>query len=139
MPFAGYGGGFWHPYGMPMMPPSQLQQPASSSSSQTGPMEPSSDPPDDAAQSIYPRITNFVDSLAQKHPERNIEGLGMFFSVNDYLYIDEILDLTKDEVMGLGFGITVGKAKFILKQVDDEMRRVERDTGCKRRKVRPHA
>jgi hypothetical protein len=80
-----------------------------------------------------------MDSLVQKHPEHNIEDLGMFFSANDYLYIDEILGLTKDEVMGLGFGITAGKARFILKQVDDEMRRVERDTGCKRRKVRAHA
>jgi hypothetical protein len=102
-------------------------------------MEPSNDPPDNTAQSIYPQITNFMDSLTEKHPERNIEGLGTSFSVDDYLYINEILDLTKDEVMGLGFGITAGKAKFILKQVDDEMCCVEHATGCKRRKVHARA
>jgi hypothetical protein len=51
------------------------------------------------------------------------------------LHIDEILELTKDKVMGLAFGIIAGKAGFIIKQVDDEMCRVEHNTGCKRRKV----
>ena len=80
-----------------------------------------------------------MDSLALRHPQRNLDGIGMFFMSNDYFHIDKVLGLTQDEIMKLGFGITVGKARFILNQVDDEMRRVEREAGCKRRKVRVRA
>jgi hypothetical protein len=80
-----------------------------------------------------------MELLALQHPQGNLDGIGMFFMSNDYFHIDEVLGLTQDEVMKLGFGITVSKARFILNQVDDEMRRVEREAGCKRRRVRVHA
>jgi hypothetical protein len=120
-----------------MMPPPQLD--SAPSTRRTNSAEPFSDPPDAAAASIYPLIETFMESLALRHPQCNLDGIGMSFTSNDYFHIDEVLGLTQDEVMKLGFGITVGKARFILNQVDDGMRRVEREAGCKRRKVHVRA
>jgi hypothetical protein len=134
MGYPGFGGFWAPPYGMPpMMPP--LQSDSATSTRRTNSAEPSSDPPDAAAARIYPLIETFMESLALRHPQRNLDGIGMFFTFNDYFHIDEVLGLTQGEVMKLGFGITVGKARFILNQVDDEMH----EAGCKRRKVRVRA
>jgi hypothetical protein len=97
-------GGFWAPpYGMPpMMPP---QSDSAPSTCRTNSVEPSSDPPDAAAASIYPLIETFMESLVLWHPQRNLDGIGMFFMSNDYFHIDGVLGLTQDEVMKLGFGM----------------------------------
>ena len=120
-------GSFWAPpYGMPpMMPPPQWD--SAPSTHQTNSAEPSSDPPDAATVSIYSPIETFMESLALRHPQCNLDGIGIFFMSSGCFHIDEVMKLL--------FGITVGKARFILNQVDDEIRHVEREAGCKRRNV----
>jgi hypothetical protein len=125
MGYPGFGGYWAPPYDMPMMPPPQSD--SAPSTRQTNSVEPSSDPPDAAAASIYSLVEIFMDSLALRHPQCNLDGIRMFFTSNDYFHIDKVLGLTQDEIMKLGFRITVAKARFILNQVDDEMRCVEHE------------
>jgi hypothetical protein len=91
MGYPGFGSFWAPPYGMPpMMPP---QSDSAPSSCQTNSVEPSSDPPDAAAASIYPLIETFMESLVLQHPQRNLDGIGMFFMSNDYFHIDKVLGL----------------------------------------------
>jgi hypothetical protein len=129
-PYGGYG---WHPYGMMAPPP--VSTPITPARVPTPP-QPSSDPPDSTAVNPYPLIDNFIANLASQHVLRNFIGVTTAFAANDYIYIDEILTFSKAELMGAGFHLSGGNAKFILEQVDYEMLCTERANGFKRRRVR---
>jgi hypothetical protein len=98
-------------------------------------MLPSSDPPDITAVNRYPTISDFIAALQPQHPHRNLRGLTATFALHDYFFIDEIMSFTKSELMGDGFHLSGGNAKFLLQQVDDEMRRVEHTGGFKRKRM----
>ena len=127
-----YGGYGWHP-AFGMMPSAPVPVPATPFQALTPQPAPSSNPPDNTAVNPYPFITNFINDLALQHSLHNLDGVAVAFATNDYLYIDEILSFSKDKLMGSGFHLSGGNAKFILERVDYEMRRTERAKGMKRR------
>jgi hypothetical protein len=126
-----YGYGWGQPYGM--MPHPMLPAPIAPVRSLS--LGPSSDPPDFAAKNPYPLISDFIATLQLQHPHRNLFGTSAAFAVNDYFNIDEVISFSKEELMGTGFEMSGGSAKFLLTQVDNEMRRVERAMGVKRRRT----
>jgi hypothetical protein len=131
MPFAGYG---WLP-GYSMMAPSMPLHTTPARPSTPEPV-PSSDPPDVTSNNPYPLISDFITQLQLQHPLRMLTDSIFTFTSNDYFYIDEVIALTKEELMGPEFKLSGGNAKFILGQVDDETRRIEHVTGRRRRRAR---
>lgn len=125
------------PYGMPVMSQAIPRQNVPTTPKRIcSPVEPSSDPPDPNVPHPYPLIEDFFNGLDVLQPVRHITYNVCCFAANDYYYIDELLQLTKAELMADGFGYTAGNAKFILEQVDYEMRRIEHGLGIKRRHAR---
>jgi hypothetical protein len=139
-------GGMWPPaynmthqmmQSMPTMTqPSISLQPEPSS--YTKPFEASSDPPDITAATIYPTIASFISALALCFPQRHLVGVITSFNMQDYFDIDKVLAFSKEDLMGDPFGMSGGNASFLLVQVDDEMRRLERASGTRRRRSRNH-
>ena len=140
-------GGMWPPaytmmhqmmQSVPMMAqPSTSLQPESYSR-HTKLFEASSDPPNITATTIYPTIANFISALALRFPDRHLAGVMTSFHMQDYFDIDEVLTFSKEDLMGDPFGMSGGNASFLLIQVDDEMRRLERASGTRRRRARNH-
>jgi hypothetical protein len=126
----GWGG---HAYPPPLGP--LITQPTPTPAPLATQMPPSSDPPDITAVNRYPRISDFIAALQPQHPHRNLGGLTETFAMHDYFFVDEIISFTRGELMGEGFHLSGGNAKFLLQQVDDEMRRVERAGGFKRKRM----
>jgi len=85
------------------------------------PIQPSSDPPDFTATNPYPLISDFIATLQLQHPHRSLFGTSTAFATNDYFHIDEVILFLKEELMGTGFNMSGGNAKFLLDQVDNEM------------------
>lgn len=101
------------------------------------PMDPSSDPPEFGAESPYAGTIQFIDSLSLRHPLRDFDRVTPLLIHNGYLHIDEVLQgVTKDELTGGEYALTGGNAKFLLDQIDDEMKRTERAKHLKRRRGR---
>jgi hypothetical protein len=135
--------GMWPPaYNMmhqmqsvPIMAQSSMSLQPESYSRHTKSFEASSDPPDITATTIYPTITNFISALALRFPDRHLEGVMTSFHMQDYFDIDEVLVFSKEDLMGNLFGMSGGNATFLLIQVDDEMRHLERASGTRRRRA----
>ena len=138
-------GGMWPPaYNMMhqmmqsvlmMAQPSTSLQPESYSC-HTKPSEASSNPPDITATTIYPTIENFISALALHFPDRHlVPGVMTSFHMQDYLDIDEVLAFSKEDLMGDPFGMSGGNASFLLIQVDDKMRHLERASGTRKRRA----
>ncbi|KAF8145936.1 hypothetical protein K438DRAFT_2095999 [Mycena galopus ATCC 62051] len=92
----------------------------------SGSLLPSSDPPDMDAANPYPEISVFFMKLSVHHPRRDLTKYIALFEDLDFFHIDEISKLkTVDELVRL-VGISVGNGTFLLEQVKDEMKRVDR-------------
>lgn len=92
----------------------------------SGSLLPSSDPPDMDAANPYPEIGGFFIKLSVHHPKRDLTKYIALFEDLDFYHIDEISKLkTVDELVRL-VGISVGNSTFLLEQVKDEMKRVDR-------------
>jgi hypothetical protein len=131
--YNGYG---WAPQYSGMM---MALLPAAYSAAAPSSIQPSSDPPDAAAANLYPLITDFLGTLQLQHPHRNLQAIIPNFCFNDYFHIDELASFSKEDLMGVEFGMTGGNARFLLDQIDDEMRHFERASGLKRKRARVRA
>ncbi|KAJ7830795.1 hypothetical protein B0H14DRAFT_2593090 [Mycena olivaceomarginata] len=86
----------------------------------------SSDPPDMDAANPYPEIGNFFMKLSVLHPRRDLMKYIVMFEDLDFFNIDEISKMkTVDQLVSV-VGISAGNATFLLEQVKDEMKRVDR-------------
>ncbi|KAJ7303474.1 hypothetical protein DFH08DRAFT_977161 [Mycena albidolilacea] len=92
----------------------------------SGSLLPSSDPPDMDAANPYPEIGAFFIKLSVHHPRRDWTKYIALFEDLDFFHIDDIRKLkVVDELVRL-VGISVGNGTFLLEQVKDEMKRVDR-------------
>ena len=93
----------------------------------------SSDPPEEGLPNPYPTISNFLDNLATHHPKRWLSRYTDTFTAADFYNIDDIASLSPQELIGGQFELTFGNATFLLKEVKNEMKRIDRVNGKKRR------
>ncbi|KAJ7194964.1 hypothetical protein GGX14DRAFT_575965 [Mycena pura] len=86
----------------------------------------SSDPPDMGALNPYPDISIFLRELDGREPRRKLLDYISVFDALDFYNIDEIQNLgTADELVRVA-QITEGNAKYIMAQVKNEMKRIDR-------------
>ncbi|KAJ6503837.1 hypothetical protein C8R45DRAFT_924178 [Mycena sanguinolenta] len=87
---------------------------------------PSSDPPEMGALNPYPEIPDFLRRLDGYEPRRNILDYIPTFAALDYYNIDEIHRLGTVEQLVLVAKITHGNATYLMAQVKNEIKRVDR-------------
>ncbi|KAJ6540345.1 hypothetical protein B0H19DRAFT_1239731 [Mycena capillaripes] len=123
------------PWGLPghshmsPMPPIMSAAPSSfphASTSALPAVIPSSDPPEMGALNPYPEIPNFLHELDGYNPRRNLLDYIPVFGALDYYNIDEIHKLgTAEELVRIA-KITHGNATYIMAEVKNEIKRVDR-------------
>jgi hypothetical protein len=87
---------------------------------------PSSDPPEMGALNPYPEIPTFLQELNGYNPRRNLLDYIPVFGALDYYHIDEIHKLgTAEELVRIA-KITHGNATYIMAEVKNEIKRVDR-------------
>jgi hypothetical protein len=86
---------------------------------------PSSDPPQHE-RLHYPPISEFLDKLDIEHPRRTLPMYAAKFEALDFYDIDELASLTEDRLTSTELGMSIGNARFLLREVKDEMKRVDR-------------
>lgn len=79
---------------------------------------PSSDAPDElGGVNPYVSIGVFLEILDDKQPQRKLTTYAECFAMSDYYHIDEIAEMTKEDLMALReIGMTSGNATFLLRQ-----------------------
>ncbi|KIK76754.1 hypothetical protein PAXRUDRAFT_109269, partial [Paxillus rubicundulus Ve08.2h10] len=85
---------------------------------------PSSDPPQQD-RLHYPPISEFLDKLDIEHPRRTLPMYAGKFEALDSYDIDELASLTEDRLTSTELGMSIGNARFLLREVKDEMKRVD--------------
>lgn len=94
----------------------------------------SSDPADLGAPNPYSTISSFLQTLHEKQPMRDLTSFAERFTFADYYHIDEIADMSKEELTDkYEIGMTSGNATFLLKAIKDEMKRVDKANGKRKR------
>lgn len=78
------------------------------------------------ALNIYPQISEFLKQLDAYEPHRNLLNHIMTLETLDFYNIDEIAGLGNAEEIVRVTNITLGNAKYILKQVQGEIKRIDR-------------
>ncbi|KAJ7827209.1 hypothetical protein B0H13DRAFT_2439763 [Mycena leptocephala] len=114
---------------MPPMPPimsaAQSTFPHASTSALPA-VIPSSDPPEMGALNPYPEISTFLHELDGYNSRRNLLDYIPVFGALDYYNIDEIHKLgTAEELVRIA-KITHGNATYIMAEVKNEIKRVDR-------------
>ncbi|KAJ6478397.1 hypothetical protein C8R45DRAFT_1101803 [Mycena sanguinolenta] len=87
---------------------------------------PLSDPPEMGALNPYPEIPDFLRRLDGYEPRRNILNYIPMFAALDYYNIDEIHRLRTVEQLVLVAKITHGNATYLMAQVKNEIKKVDR-------------
>ncbi|KAJ7920123.1 hypothetical protein B0H13DRAFT_2319771 [Mycena leptocephala] len=87
---------------------------------------PSSDPPDMSALNPYPEISDFLHQLDGYEPRRNLLDYIPTFNALDYYNIDEVHRLGTAEELVRVAKITHGNATYLMAQVKNEIKRVDR-------------
>ncbi|KAL0563995.1 hypothetical protein V5O48_018061 [Marasmius crinis-equi] len=72
----------------------------------------------------YPSITSFIDQLHATHPHRNLDLYADSFGRHDLYNIDEIVDMTIEDLTSERFGLTFGNAKFLLNKTRNQVARI---------------
>ncbi|KAJ7716066.1 hypothetical protein B0H16DRAFT_1801847 [Mycena metata] len=124
----------WYPpmppaaYGMPGFPgyPQTPVAPAAPPARALPPVL-SSDPADDFAPS-YPSITDFIETLIAKTPQRHsLREVAETFDSLHFFDINEIVHLTANDLGDTKFGgVILGDAQFLVKEVAKEVKRLEK-------------
>ncbi|KAF8187306.1 hypothetical protein K438DRAFT_1834934 [Mycena galopus ATCC 62051] len=126
----------WGPPGHPHMPsmqpiasgasPVSLSHAPHASTSALPAVIPSSDPPDMSAPNPYPEISDFLHQLNGYEPRRNMLDYIPTFAALDYYTIDEVHRLGTAEELVRVAKITHGNATYLMAQVKNEIKRVDR-------------
>ncbi|KAF8148142.1 hypothetical protein K438DRAFT_1867056 [Mycena galopus ATCC 62051] len=126
----------WGPPGHPHMPsmqpiasgasPVSLSHAPHASTSALPAVIPSSDPPDMSAPNPYPEISDFLHQLNGYEPRRNMLDYIPTFAALDYYNIDEVHRLGTAEELVWVAKITHGNATYLMAQVKNEIKRVDR-------------
>lgn len=93
----------------------------------------SSDPPDERVPNPYPTITMFLRVLDDRQPQRSLSRYIPTFASADFYNIDDLVLFEVKELTGTDFNLTAGNATFLLKEVRNEMKRVDKAHGKRRR------
>ncbi|KAJ6522608.1 hypothetical protein B0H19DRAFT_1277299 [Mycena capillaripes] len=119
-----------HPHMPSMQPIASTASPVShaphASTSALPIVIPSSDPPDMGALNPYPEISDFLHQLDGYDPRRNMLDYIPTFAALDYYNIDEVHRLGTAEELVRVAKITHGNATYLMAQVKNEMKRVDR-------------
>ncbi|KAF8187316.1 hypothetical protein K438DRAFT_2151365 [Mycena galopus ATCC 62051] len=139
LPFAGMPPYMMHPYSFMQPPPAWASAssavnsypdmsagPSHASTSRCLDVLPSSDPPDMGAVNIYPHIDTFLQQLDAYEPHRKLLDYITTFDDLDFYNINKIASLKTAEEIVRVTKTTLGNAKYILKQVKAEMKRINR-------------
>ncbi|KAH7910155.1 hypothetical protein BJ138DRAFT_1009461, partial [Hygrophoropsis aurantiaca] len=92
----------------------------------------SSSPPDRGDATAYPSVDDFLTILHIRHPRRGLNAYVDTFNKADFYDIDELVDLSEEQLSGPEFLLSAGNARFLLKEVKAEMRKVDQATRKKR-------
>ncbi|KAJ7239811.1 hypothetical protein C8J57DRAFT_1086172, partial [Mycena rebaudengoi] len=116
---------------MPPMPPiasaiSLVSHSSHASTSALPVVMPSSDPPEMGALNPYPEISTFLHELDGYAPHRNMLDYIPIFAALDYYNIDELHKLGTAEELVRVATITHGNATYLMAQVKNEIKRVDR-------------
>jgi hypothetical protein len=119
-----------HPHMPSMQPIASAASPIShaphASTSALPAVIPSSDPPDMSALNPYPEISDFLHQLDGYDPRRKMLDYIPTFAALDYYNIDEVHRLgTAEELVRIA-NITHGNATYLMAQVKNEIKRVDR-------------
>jgi hypothetical protein len=87
---------------------------------------PYSDPPDYENRIRYATIANFLATLNDRHPIHALVTYHHNFELMDYYHVDELARMAEADLTGPDFRMTSGNAKFLLREVREEVRRIER-------------
>ncbi|KAF8174182.1 hypothetical protein K438DRAFT_1771777 [Mycena galopus ATCC 62051] len=87
---------------------------------------PSSDPPEMGARNPYPEMLTFLHKLDGYDPRRKLLDYIPVFGALDYYNIDEIHKLGTVEELARIAKITHGNATYIMPEVKNEIKRVDR-------------
>lgn len=87
---------------------------------------PSSDPPDEDLESLYPSITDLLQQLDNKHTQCGHSRHISTFEEKDFYNIDEVAHITAERLSSEEFGFTAGNAQFFLDAIRKEIKRVDR-------------
>jgi len=85
---------------------------------------PSSDPAEGAFHEPYTSITLFLESLHIDHPKRRLDTFIQHFDALDYYQVDDLDEVTRENLMEKPFYMSKGNAEFFLRQVKKEMERI---------------
>ena len=85
---------------------------------------PSSDPLEDAFDEPYTSITVFLEKLHVDHPKRRLDGFIHHFDALDYYQVDDLGEVTRENLMDMPFHMSKGNAEFFLRHVEKEMKRI---------------
>jgi hypothetical protein len=87
---------------------------------------PSSDPPE-AVSNRYSSVADFLEKLQLMHPKRNLGRYAVALDVADYYDIDDLKALSEQQLMDR-FEMSSGNASFLLREVNNEIKRTDRLT-----------
>jgi hypothetical protein len=84
----------------------------------------SSDPPEGAFYEPYTSITIFLQRLHTDHPKRRLDTFIQHFDALDYYHVDDLGEVTRENLMDEPFYMSKGNAEFFLRQVEKEMKQI---------------
>ncbi|KIJ10237.1 hypothetical protein PAXINDRAFT_157675 [Paxillus involutus ATCC 200175] len=85
-----------------------------------------SSPPDFDIMLDYPTIAGFLEKLNAAYPQHGLPIYAARFEAVDFYNINELASLSEERLTTMEFGMSLGNARFLLKEVKGEMRKVER-------------
>lgn len=96
---------------------------------------PSSDgpAPESPVPESYPDIETFLNQLTKIHPRRKLDAFIAAFDTQDYFYINEIINISVERLMGLDFNMSMGNADFLRSEATKEVKRID-DKRARERK-----
>jgi hypothetical protein len=126
MPPGGYGGwpGPW------MMPPNYQHPPPTPKQQEK--LHVLSSDPSNYDRSRYPSISEFLAKLDIEHPRCRLPTYADRFEGMNFYNIDALVSFTEERLTAMEFGMSLGNVRFLLKEVKDEVKRLDRKKRARR-------